>query len=251
MLYVIKFIYSFVLPPGIFILLLAGICIWIWKKQRKASLFLLGITLLLYLSMTSLVSNALIGSLERQYSPPAQLQGDVIVVLGGGATQGTPDIGGLGNVSGAAGNRLITAVQLYRQTGLPIIVSGGQVFSDSGNEADIARRQLVGMGVAAEDIVEENRSLNTEQNAVNTAAIMQQRQWTHPILITSAFHMPRSVMEFERAGLQVDPYPSDYWVSRPGSFYPGKLSPSSSAMNAVSTAAKEYTGMLAVKIKSL
>ncbi|WP_017812023.1 YdcF family protein [Paenibacillus shenyangensis] len=250
MLYVIKFLYSFVLPPGLFIILLLAMSIWLWRRQLRQALILLVMTILLYLSTTGLVSDALIGSLEQRYAPPASIQGDVIVVLGGGATQGTPDIDGQGNLSGAAGNRLITAVRLYRQTGLPIIFSGGQVFADSGNEADIARRQLIGMGIPAKDILAENQSLNTEQNAVNTAALLQQKKWSHPVLVTSAFHMPRSVVEFQRAGLAVQPYPTDYWVSQPEAMYPGKFSPSGGAMSSTSTALKEYLGLLVATIKS-
>jgi len=250
LLYVIKFLYSFVLPPGLFIILLLAMSIWLWRRQLRQALILLVMTILLYLSTTSLVSDTLIGSLEQRYAPPASIQGDVIVVLGGGATQGTPDIDGQGNLSGAAGNRLITAVRLYRQTGLPIIFSGGQVFADSGNEADIARRQLIGMGIPAKDILAENQSLNTEQNAVNTAALLQQKKWSHPVLITSAFHMPRSVVEFQRAGLTVQPYPTDYWVSQPEAMYPGKFSPSGGAMSSTSTALKEYLGLLVATIKS-
>ncbi|WP_046227032.1 YdcF family protein [Paenibacillus dauci] len=250
MLYVIKFLYSFVLPPGLFIILLLAMSIWLWRRRLRQALILLVMTILLYLSTTGLVSDALIGSLEQRYAPPASIQGDVIVVLGGGATQGTPDIDGQGNLSGAAGNRLITAVRLYSQTGLPIIFSGGQVFADSGNEADIARRQLIGMGIPAKDILAENQSLNTEQNAVNTAALLQQKKWSHPVLVTSAFHMPRSVVEFQRAGLAVQPYPTDYWVSQPEAMYPGKFSPSGGAMSSTSTALKEYLGLLVATIKS-
>ncbi|ANF97914.1 YdcF family protein [Paenibacillus bovis] len=250
MLYVIKFLYSFVLPPGLFIILLLAMSVWLWRRQLKPAIVLLMLTIVLYLSTTGLVSDALVGSLEQRYTPPTSVQGDVIVVLGGGATQGTPDIDGQGNLSGAAGNRLITAVRLYRQTGLPIVFSGGQVFADSGNEADIARRQLIGMGIPSKDVFAENRSLNTEQNAVNTAALLKQKKWSHPVLVTSAFHMPRSVVEFQRAGLAVQPYPTDYWVSQPEAIYAGKFSPSGGAVSSTSTALKEYLGLLVATIKS-
>ncbi len=252
MLYIIKFLYSFLLPPGLFVLLFLALVIWLGiKRQPRQALLLLFVNLLLYASMTPLVSDAMIGSLERRYSPSAQLQGDVIVVLGGGATSGTPDIDGEGNLSGAAGNRLITAVRLYRQTELPIIFSGGQVFADSGNEANIAKRELIGMGVPAQDVYAENQSLNTAQNADNTSVLMKQHGWNKPILITSAFHMPRSVMEFHRAGLNVAPYPTDYWTSQPISLYAGKFSPSGSAISSVGTACKEYLGMFVIWIKSV
>lgn len=139
----------------------------------------------------------------------------MIVILGGGATSGTPDLDGQGNMSGPAANRLLAAARLYRETGLPIIFSGGQVFADSGNEADIARRQLIGLGIPAEDILPESRSLNTEQNAVNTAKLMQEHGLSRPVLVTSGFHMPRSMVQFEHAGLKPQAFPVDFQASRP------------------------------------
>ncbi|WP_028591336.1 YdcF family protein [Paenibacillus massiliensis] len=249
MIYLIKWLYSFVLPPGLFVILLLGISIWIWKKQRRAAITLLGVTVLLYASMIPLTGDLLVGTLERQYAQPQETHGDIIVVLGGGATQGTPDLDGEGNMLGSAANRLLTAARLYEQTGLPILFSGGQVFPDSGNEADIARRQLLGLGVPPQNIYTENRSLNTEQNASYSAFLLQEEGFQRPILITSAFHLPRAVLQFERAGIEVTPFPTDYLASQPQHWYAGKFSPSPGASSVIGTAFKEYLGIAALKLK--
>lgn len=248
MIYVVKFIYSFVLPPGLFIVLLLGLVFWLWKKNRRPALVLLGVTLLLYLSMTSLLSSTLIGSLERQYPQPDTLYGDVIVVLGGGASSGTPDIDGEGNLYGPAANRLITAVRLHRESGLPILFSGGQVFSDSGNEADIAKRQLLGLGIPEDKILVENQSLNTEQNAVNTAIMMQANGLHSPVLVTSGFHMTRAMQHFKNAGLMPQAYPTDYISSAEFSLQPSMFTPSPSAISTTGLAFKEYLGILAARL---
>ncbi|MEC0183195.1 YdcF family protein [Paenibacillus peoriae] len=249
MIYIIKFLYSFVLPPGLFILIMAGLVVWLWRHARKPAVVLLMVTLLLYASSTNWVGDLLISSLEKQYPQPRTIQGDVIVVLGGGATEGTPDINGQGNLLGSAANRLLTAARLHEATGLPILFSGGQVFGDSGNEANIAQRQLLGLGIPAQDILIENRSLNTQQNAAFTSQILKQHQLTNPILVTSAFHMPRAALEFQRAGMQVTPYPTDYLASLNVSLYAAKLTPSAGAMSTTGTALKEYLGILALKLK--
>ncbi|NUU61544.1 YdcF family protein [Paenibacillus agri] len=249
MIYVIKFIYSFVLPPGLFVLLLLVPIIWLWKRERRASVFLLIVTLLFYLSSTSLVSDLFIRGLERQYAQPQAVQGDVIVVLGGGATLTTPDLNGKGNMLGSAANRLLTAVRLHKATGLPILFSGGQVFADSGNEANIAKRQLLALGVAESDILVENRSLNTKQNAINTALILKEHGFEHPVLVTSAFHMPRAVVEFGQAGLSVQPFPTDYVSDSKFTFYPAKLSPNAGAVSITGLALKEYLGLFVAKIR--
>lgn len=248
LIYLIKFVYSFVLPPGLFVLLLLAMVVWLWRSSRRPAIVLLAVTLLLYLSMTSAVSDTLIGSLERKYPQPASAEGDVIVILGGGATSGTPDLDGQGNMSGPAANRLLAAARLYRETGLPIIFSGGQVFADSGNEADIARRQLIGLGIPAEDILPENRSLNTEQNAVNTAKLMQEHGFSRPVLVTSGFHMPRSMVQFGHAGLTPQAFPVDFQASRPMSLYVSKFTPSAGAVSTTGLALKEYLGLIAAKL---
>lgn len=248
MIYIIKFIYSFVLPPGLFVLLLLGLVIWLWKRNLRPALVLLGITLLLYLSMTSLVSDALIGSLEGKYPQPKTIEGDVIVVLGAGATSGTPDINGEGNLQGPAANRLLTAVRLYKQSGLPILFSGGQVFSDSGNEADIAKRQLLAIGIPEDKILTENQSLNTEQNAANTAVILQKNGLHSPILVTSGFHMSRAMLHFEHVGLTPQAYPTDYIASAEFKLQPAKFTPSPGAISTTGLALKEYLGILAAHL---
>ncbi|RUS43809.1 YdcF family protein [Cohnella sp. AR92] len=246
MVYLIKFVYSFLLPPGIFLILFLLLAIWLWRRERKAALALAFLTLLFYLCSTTLVGNALLGMLERTYDQPAQPTGDVIVVLGGGATRTTPDLGGEGNLSGGAANRLLAAARLHRATGLPILLSGGQVYSDSGNEADIARRQLLALGIEDGKILVENRSLNTEQNAEYVAALLKEHDLSQPILITSAFHLPRSVQEFKHAGYDVQPYPVDYRVDADSRFALSKLTPSADAVATTGTALKEILGLLAV-----
>ncbi|MBB6734532.1 YdcF family protein [Cohnella zeiphila] len=250
MIYVVKFLYSFALPPGLFVVILLLLALRIRKRDRIAALLLLSATIVLYLLSTQLVGDALIRSLESRYTPPGpdRVQGDVIVVLGGGAVKDSPDVDGYGNLTGAAANRLLTAARLHFRTGLPIVFSGGQVYKDSGNEAEIARRQLIGLKVSADQIVMENRSLNTEQNAENVGQILDERHWSKPVLVTSAFHMERALLDFQAAGMQPIPYPADYWAGRQAILYANKLAPSSGGLSASGVALREYLGILALKV---
>jgi uncharacterized SAM-binding protein YcdF (DUF218 family) len=246
LLYMIKFLYSFLLPPGLFIILFGAIGVWLWVRRRRAfSIGVLVATTIFYLSSISAVTDGVMRSLENRFAPPATIEGDVIVVLGGGATADTPDLDGQGNLYGGAANRLIAAARLYFQTGLPILFSGGQVFTDTGNEANIAKRQLIGLKVPEDQIYIENRSLNTEQNAEYVGKLLEEHHFAKPILVTSAFHMRRAVLNFEQAGITVQPYPVDYQVSRRSSFGLNKWSPASAALSNLSTSLKEYLGIAA------
>ena len=88
MLYLLKIVYAtFLLPPGCFLVCFAGLGWWLWrKKERMAAGLLLVVTFLFYAASTPALSEALVRSLEERYEPAAAMaQGDVLVVLGGGA----------------------------------------------------------------------------------------------------------------------------------------------------------------------
>lgn len=242
--YIIKFIYGFILPPGFFVTALALLGVWFHRKRNRAAYPVWAAGLLLYLYLIPLTGALLLHPLENAYQPPDKPTGDVLVMLGGGATRDTPDLDGKGNLAGSPANRLLTVYRLYRQTHLPIILSGGQVYADSGTEADIARRQLIAMGIPENKIIAENKSITTTTNAENTKKILKAHNYKRPVLVTSAFHMRRAVMNFEQNGVRVVPYPSDYLISRDIALYPGQFVPTGGFFAA--TAIKEYVGMLAL-----
>ncbi|HAG10164.1 MAG TPA: YdcF family protein [Desulfotomaculum sp.] len=248
MLYFIKFIYTtFLLPPGFLIIIFALFCFWLFRRDRKAAVILAVIIFIFYILSTPFLSDPLTRSLEYKYRPPLSINGDVIVMLGGGATSDTPDLDGQGHLSGHAANRLITTVRLYRITGLPVIISGGKVYSNTGNESLIAKRQLIGLGVPEEKIITEDRSLNTEQNALYIKQIMQQYKFKKPVLVTSASHMRRAVLNFDKIGVDTTPYPTDYKANSNFEFSAGMLVPSASEILDTSIIIKEYLGIWALR----
>lgn len=232
MIYLLKFGASWVLPPGIFILCMAGLAVYLWKKrrERRAAGVLMLLSCMLYLFSTGAVADRLMGELERSYEVPEALEGDVIIMLGGGAIAGVRDVDGVGMLAQSPSARLLTVVRLYRIHHLPILLSGGQVFSDTGSEAEIARRVLRSLGVPDEMIYTETQSRTTGQNAQYTTQILRREGFVHPILVTSAFHLPRAVLNFEKEGVSVTPYPADFWVSAAPQFYAMKLAPSAGAL---------------------
>lgn len=246
MIYLVKAIYSFFIPPGILVLLLAGLAFGTRRRSKKTATLLAIITIILYIASTNYFGAFFIRSLEDRYSIPAKIEPDVIVVLGGGATSDTPDISGLGGLSGSAANRLLTAVRLYNIHKVPIVFSGGQVFRDTANESQIAARLLEDLGVSQQDIIAEDKSLNTTENAKYVKEILGARGFRNPILVTSAFHMERAVANFEKVGVQVTPLPADYQVSRQSGIHINNMVPSGAGMYLSSLATKEYLGILAL-----
>ena len=190
-------------------------------------------TLTFYLLCTGLVAERFMGHLERAYMPPERLEetgADVIVLLGGGAIRDVQDVDGVGTLCASPSSRLLTAVRLQKILDIPILLSGGQVYSDSGAEALISERILKSLGVPDEKILLETKSVNTTQNANFSAEILRQKNFTHPILVTSAFHMKRAVLNFSRQNFEVIPYPTDYTVSHNPKFRYTKLRPQAEAL---------------------
>ncbi len=248
MVYFIKFIYStFLFPPGILLVGLFFLCLYAFPKHRKLAKIIGIFTILFYLSTISLVSDRLIGTLEKEYPVPETVEGDVIVMLGGGSTLDTPNVNGVGHLSGFAANRLLTSAQLYQKLHIPIILSGGKVLETTGCEAEISKLILLGLGVPEEKIIIEDKSLNTTENAMYTKVLLEKYGFEQPILVTSAFHMRRSVLQFDKVQLTVLPYPTDYQSNIRYQFELHQLWPSAGALLNTSLALKEYVGILAAK----
>lgn len=250
MIYVLKFFYSWVLPPACFVVALVWLGWRLRRKSRRLAVVTWAVALLLYAASVSPVSEWLLRDLEYRYPPAAVDGADGIVLLGGGTMKDVPTpTGWSGQLLDAAGQRLMAAFVLHRQTGLPLLLSGGEVLAEYGREAVIMRDILLSFGVSPAQIILEDRSLNTTENARFSAQVLREKGMRRPLLVTSAFHMPRSIAEFQRAGIGVAPYPAGFYTSRR---YHGTLLdviPSAAALRGTSIALKEYLGLAALAVR--
>lgn len=116
MLYLIKWIYAWILPIGSIVLAFMVLTAWLFRKKASGRWAMLFITAIFYLLSVEPVSDALIRPLETAYEQPplTALDGDVIIVLGGGSRAGVPDVDGVGQVGSAAANRFLTALRLEK-----------------------------------------------------------------------------------------------------------------------------------------
>ena len=94
----------------------------------------------------------------------------------------------------------------------------------------IAKRILLSLGVPEDKILIETKSINTTQNAIFSTKILHEHGLSQPILVTSAFHMKRSVLNFAKQGVAVVPYPADYQVTHHPVFHYTKLRPQADAL---------------------
>ncbi|HCZ11822.1 MAG TPA: YdcF family protein [Nitrospiraceae bacterium] len=203
----------------------------------------LSIGIFMWLLSISPVADAMLRGLESDFKIPENPRGDVIILLGGGVYDKVPDLSGIGAPSEEMIARLVTAVRLQKRLNVPVIISGGAVFKGRQAEAPIVKRFLVDLGIHSGKIIIEDKSRDTIENAKYTKAICEKNGFKKPILVTSAMHMRRSVMSYEKTGIKVVPVPSSFrtWVRKYGweDYLPG----SGNATAAI----KEYAGFIFYK----
>ncbi len=230
------------MPPGCLAAALAGLFFYLRKRCRPAAVACAALAGFTWIGSTKVFSDALMRPLEYAYSVPEKPAGDVIVALCGGVRGGGDTFSASENLEPGTLERASAAFLLYKKTGLPLLVSGGAPFS-SRSEASAAAAYLMELGVPKDRIIAEEASRDTFENAAFTRRICIEKGYKNIILLTSAYHMPRSVFLFTRAGFAtIAPFP----VSRsvvPGrdrffrDWLPGSQGDTARALN-------EYLGLL-------
>ncbi|NEQ80238.1 MAG: YdcF family protein [Moorea sp. SIO2I5] len=276
-LFLSKLLPLFLYPLGLACVLLVVALVMSWRNPRWVPIPVALALIVLLVSSNTWVTNSLIRSLEWQYLPNSELpEADVIVILGGATKppfppRPTPEVD-------EAGDRVLYGAQLYREGKAPwVIPAGGRIVwgSSSNNsnqrlssqtgqssqqlasESEDMAQILEDLGVPRSAIIQESRSLNTHQNAVNVRKILDQRDLRKVLLVTSAIHMPRSVLVFRRQGIDVIPAPTDFLVSQheldePSSSTQAALLhslPNADQLSKITRAIKEYIGIVAYRIR--
>ncbi|WP_332700179.1 YdcF family protein [Devosia sp.] len=229
----------------IVLLMLAGIVLLALGRRRLGLAAHIGALSVLVLCGFTSFGVLLIRPLEERFTRPSPMPEtvDAIIVLGGSTLARISTARGVAELNDA-GDRLTDAVVLARRyPEARIVFSGGVGLMEPGGEpeAATAERLLLAMGIAPARLVLEDRSRNTDENADLTAAMLGNDTGT-ALLVTSAFHMPRSVGLFRRVGLDVVPWPTDYRSSGQEGFGLDFANPVHS-LNTASIAMKEWIGL--------
>jgi uncharacterized SAM-binding protein YcdF (DUF218 family) len=190
--------------------LLAGAALALAGRRRAAAWLVGATTLVLLVFSTDIGASLLLGPLERQYPPlPASAAFDTVVVLGGGVRNG--------DVVPVSLQRLVAGASLARERGVPIIVSGGITWASGPNESEavVAARTLTRLGFPADRIIQEPLSTTTWENARRTAEVMTARGLHRAAVVTTAWHMPRAMLSFQRAGVDAVAVPAGRLTGEP------------------------------------
>ena len=204
-------------PLNAVLLLLCLSLLWGKRRPARAHKLTLAALLLLALSGFKTLPDALLSTLENQH-PEWAADADLgrfagVVILGGALEPGRFSQHHQQPLLNSSAERMTMAVALWRRNPqLRLVFTGGEgeLFGSGPSEAERALRFFDSMGVPRSALTVETRSQNTYENAVFTQSLpgMDARQpW---LLLTSAWHMPRSLATFQKAGWNVTPYPVDF-----------------------------------------
>jgi uncharacterized SAM-binding protein YcdF (DUF218 family) len=208
-----KLLGFFAIPSNLIVLIGIGGLLLLPTRFAGAGRWLASVCLVVLAILGfSPIGSALIIPLENRFPPWDATRGapDGIIVLGGAI-----DGSGPGNEVelNEGAERLTVVPELARRyPNARILFSGGSgaLINDGEAEAKLALRVLESLGVARGRITLEDHSRNTVENAVHSKTIVQPNPGERWLLVTSAYHMPRAVGVFRKAGFSVEPYPVDW-----------------------------------------
>ena len=191
-----------VLPPtGPLLLAVMGLVLQRRHPRAGRACVATGVLLLVVLSMPA-VAAFLLRLLDS--SPPLDIErartAQAIVILGGGTRHNAAEYGGdtLGRLTL---ERVRYGARVARMTELPVLVSGGAP-SGGEREAKLMQEALQQeFGVPVRWV--EDRSLNTHENAIRSAAVLRSAGIHRVVLVGHSFDMPRAAAEFAEEGMEV------------------------------------------------
>jgi len=257
-LFLSKLLPLFVYPLGLSCLLLLASVGLVWRYPRATAAVTTTALMLLVLGGNGWVAARTIRSLEAVYPVVELPRAEAIVVLGG-ATR-SPDAPRPWVEVSEAGDRVLYGAKLYRDGKAPLVIlSGGRIRwrGGSGSEADDMAELMLSMGVPRSAIIEEPDSLNTYENARNVKGILDREGIDRVLLVTSAFHMPRSMAIFRKQGIEAIAAPTDFLIAddffeatnQTGAGAILSIVPSAENLAVTTKAMKEYIGAIVYRLR--
>ncbi len=197
----------------IFLFLLA-VCFYFVKwRQTCRLIFIILVALFLFIG-TGLIPHLLLENLQKKYSQNPDInwqENNAIILLGAGAQK----IRNNAEPAFFSYGRILEVTRQYYNCqsngkNCKIILSGGGSFKNKVSEAEVYKKVLTELGVDANDIILESKSMNTWQNALFTNKILKSNSFDNIILLSSGFHMLRSELYFAHFGIKAIPVRADY-----------------------------------------
>jgi uncharacterized SAM-binding protein YcdF (DUF218 family) len=230
---------------------LAGAILLLTRFDRCGRRLMAVSLILLAICGFSPLANFVLYPLEQRFPKwdPSRGDPDGIIVLGGpldadlSAAHGVP-------VIAASADRIIGAATLaLRYPNARLVYTGGSpnLLHNDAKEADYATALFQGLGIPKSRLIMERRSRNTRENAEFSKAIVKPKPGERWLLVTSAYHMPRSIGLFRKAGFPVEAYPVDWKIGTKEDLFKYYVT-ANDGLQLVDTGVREWLGLIAYRI---
>jgi uncharacterized SAM-binding protein YcdF (DUF218 family) len=244
MLSVEKIIASFIMPPGLFVILMLILSTYLLKKSKSVLIKITAITslLLIFFLSTAFGVQVLLHPLENyaEKNSVNVFEKHPIVVLGGGLNyysnnQAAPSLHSL--------QRLVKGYQMQRKLKTTLIYSGGVAIGQKKiSEADAAVEFLSSLGMDESFYISENKAQSTFENAAYLKKWIEDNEIEKVYLVTSAYHILRSAAVFKAQNI-------DFLIVHSGFIYDHQFSwldylPNRGALTANLSALHEWIGLV-------
>lgn len=254
MLFIEKFLSSLILPPGIFILTMLLLSVWVIRKHRFIGACIFLIALAMYITSIPIfafcLNNAIDHSYQRQLPPKDVLS--AVVVLAGGVSE--DENGRPFQPSISTMERLYAAIKLSKEHPACkfLIMSGCDAYDESVIPVAAVMQDAAKMMDCRAQIIIEGKSRNTDENLKYSAEVVKKLGVKHVVIVTSNSHMARA-MNFARKyipeDIKVYAYPSGGYRPKRKLTYDDFL-PNVRALAASCVGIKELIGNVVAKLSA-
>ncbi len=250
--YASKILWFFAAPSNLLMMLLGfGVLLGFTRFSRGGRALALAALLLLAACGIGPFGNWLMAPLESRFPQgwgglPEAPTG--IIVLGGGVDDRVTSKRRYPLELNEAGDRILVMIALARRyPDARIVFTGGAadvIETTEEPEAEAIKARIADYGLDPAHIIFESRSRNTFENAIFTKELVQPKPGETWWLVTSAWHMPRSMGIFRKAGFTVKAFPVDYRTAAASDIV-RPFSTMGEGLRRTDVAAKEWIGLIA------
>ena len=249
MFFVVSKVLGFVALPSNDVLAVGLIGLALVRTRfARAGRGLVSVSILLFVAFGLLpIGKMLIEPLEDRFPPWDAARGapNGIVVLGGAIEPEFAERRRASELNEAAERITVVAELARRYPSARILYSGGNgsLLPGGGSEAPIARMLFETFGLPPRRLILEDQSRTTAENAEFSRRLVMPKRGERWLLVTSAYHMPRSIGAFRNAGFAVEAYPVDYRTTGVTDLWI-PFDSVATGLRRTDTAAREWFGLL-------
>jgi uncharacterized SAM-binding protein YcdF (DUF218 family) len=230
---------------------LLGAILLLTRFDRLGRRLMATALVLLAICAFSPLANFVLYPLEQRFPKWDSSRGDPdgIIVLGGPLDADLSAAHGVPVISGAADRIVGGATLAHRYPNARLVYTGGSpnLLHNDAKEADYATALLQGLGIPKSRLTMERQSRNTKENAEFTKEIVKPKPGERWLLVTSAYHMPRSIGLFRKAGFKVEAYPVDWKVGTQEDLFKYYVV-ANDGLQLVDIGVREWLGLIAYRL---